>query len=175
MQLKARAEMSAPAEKLRVSFDRFGLLETCPARRSGATADDGPGNADRRWAAILLLLPAVSILREPRALYPYDAETLPGWGLHHYPALQVVYHLGSQLLQAYHFGGYIVGLDVYVDATLVLYALHLHDGIVGPGLQHSVIAPTVRVSGINSPTQRRTPEARRLVDIEGFAVDQHGT
>jgi hypothetical protein len=33
------------------------------------------------------LHPGVRVLRESRSLYPYDAETLPGGRLHHYPAL----------------------------------------------------------------------------------------
>jgi len=41
------------------------------------------------------LVPAVGILREAGALYPYDAEALAGRRLHHHPALQLVHHLGA--------------------------------------------------------------------------------
>ena len=34
---------------------------------------------------------------------------------------------------------------VYVDATFVVHALNLHDGLVGWGLQHTVISAGARV------------------------------
>jgi hypothetical protein len=76
--------------------------------------------------------------------------------------------------QARHFGWDVVGLDVYVNATLVVHALDLHDGLIGWGLQHAVIAAAARMAGVHGATQRLAPEAGGLVDIGGLAVDQHG-
>ena len=58
------------------------------------------------------LVPGIGILREAGTLHLYDAEALVGRRLHHHPALQAVYHLCAQLLQARHFGRDVVGLDV---------------------------------------------------------------
>src|SRR5258708_21647538 len=120
------------------------------------------------------LVPAVGVLRKTGTLYPYDAEALAGRRLHHRPAFEAIHHLGAQLRQARHFGGDIVGLDVYVHATLVIHTLDLHDGLVGRGLQHTVVAAAARMVGIHGATERLAPEAGGPVQIGGPAVDQYG-
>ena len=72
------------------------------------------------------------------------------------------------------FGRDVVSLNVYMDAALVVHALDLHDGLIGWGLQHPVIAAAARMAGVHGATQRLAPEARGLVHIGGLAVDQHG-
>src|SRR5215475_7458960 len=120
------------------------------------------------------LIPAVSILRETRTLHPYDAKTLAGRRLHHHPTPQPAHYLRTQLLQAHHFRGDIVGLDVYVNATLVVHPLDFHNRLVGRRLQHSVIAAAVRMVGVDSAAERLAPKARGLIHVGGIAVDQHG-
>ena len=106
-------------------------------------------------------------------MYPYDAEALACGRLHHDPALKAIHNFRAQLLQARHFGRDVVGLDVYMDATLVLHALDLHDRLVGWGLQHAVVAPAARMLEVHRATECLPPVAGRLVHIGGLAVDQH--
>jgi hypothetical protein len=94
----------------------------------------------------------VGVFRETGTLNPNDAEPLTGGRLHHHPVLQAVHHLGAQLLQARHFGRDVIGLNVYVDAALVVHALDLHDRLVGRGFQHDVIAAAARMFGVNGAT-----------------------
>jgi hypothetical protein len=47
---------------------------------------------------VITLIPAVSVLRKPGTLHPYDAETLTGRRLHHHPPPQTAHHLGAQVL-----------------------------------------------------------------------------
>ena len=96
-------------------------------------------------------------------LYPHDAEALAGGRLHHHPALQALRDLGPQLLQARHFGRNVVGLDVYVDATLVVHALDLHHRLIGQGLQHAVVLAAVRVLRVHGTTERLAPETSCLI------------
>jgi hypothetical protein len=79
----------------------------------------------------LRLLPAIGVFGETRALDTHDAEALAGRRFHHHPALKPICDLGAQLLQPRDFGGNIVGLDVDVDAALMLDALDLPDRFVG--------------------------------------------
>ena len=58
------------------------------------------------------LVPAVGILGESRTLYPDHTESLSCGRLHHDPALKTIHDLSSQLLQASHLGGNVVGLNV---------------------------------------------------------------
>src|ERR1700722_7774561 len=118
-------------------------------------------------------VPAIGILRETGALHPDDAEALTCRRLHHHPAFETFHHLGAQLRQARHFGGNIVGLDVYVDAAFVVDALDFHDGLVGRGLQHAVVSAAARMIEIHGATQSLAPEAGGAVDIGGPAVDQY--
>ena len=76
-------------------------------------------------------VPAIGVLREAGTLYTHDAEALTGGGLHRDPAFQAVHDFGAKRFQAADLRGNIVGLDVKVDAALVLDALDLHDGFVG--------------------------------------------
>ena len=59
--------------------------------------------------------------------------------------------------------------------TLVVHALDLHDGLVGRGFQHAVIAAAARMVWVYGATQRFAPEAGGVVHIGGFTVYQHGT
>ena len=69
------------------------------------------------------LVPAIGVFGETRALDTHDAEALAGRRFHHHPALKPICDLGAQLLQPRDFGGNIVGLDVDVDAALMLNSL----------------------------------------------------
>jgi hypothetical protein len=60
-----------------------------------------------------------------------------------------------------------------MDATLVLHALDLHDGLVGRGLQHAVVAAAARMLEVHGATECLTPVAGGLVHIGGLAVNQH--
>src|SRR5262245_20620240 len=120
-----------------------------------------------------LLVPTVGVLWETGTLYPYDAEALACRRLHHHPALKAVHNLRAQLLQTRHFCRDVVGLDVYVDATLVLHALDLHDQLVRWGLQHAIVAAAAGMLEVHGATECLTPIAGGLVHIGGFAVDQH--
>ena len=77
------------------------------------------------------LIPAVGVLREPRALYPHYAEALAGRRLHDDPALGAIHHRRAQPFEASHLGGNVVGLDVYVHAALVLDAISTTGSSVG--------------------------------------------
>ena len=118
-----------------------------------------------------ILVPSVGVFREAGSLDANDAEPLTGGRLHHHPALQAVDHLGAQFLQASHFGGDVVSLNVQVDAALVVYALDLYDRLVGGGLQHEVVAAAARMTGVNGTTQRSAPEFSGLVYIGSLAID----
>src|SRR5258708_10419741 len=121
-----------------------------------------------------MLIPLVGILRKSGTLNSHDTEALTGGRLHHHPALQAVHDSGTQLFKAAHLGGDVVGLDVDVDAALVLHALNLHDGLVGRGFQHEVVAPASRVLAVYRAAQCLAPEAGGLIKVTGPAVDQHG-
>ena len=54
------------------------------------------------------------------------------------------------------------------------HALNLNDGLVGRSFQHTVIAAAARMFEVHGATQRLAPEARGLVHIGSFAVDQNG-
>ena len=112
-----------------------------------------------------LLVPALGILRETGTLQTYDAEMLAGRRLHHYPALQSADYHGTQLLKACHFSGHVVGLDIDVNATLVVHPLDLHDRLVGRGHEHSVISAAVRMVSVNYTAERLAPKARGLVNV----------
>src|SRR6185312_16661879 len=71
--------------------------------------------------------PAADVLREARTLHADDAEALTGGRLHHHPTLQAIDHRSAQLLQPRHLGWDVVGLDVDVDAALMVHALDLDD------------------------------------------------
>ena len=60
------------------------------------------------------------------------------------PAVRQFY-LPAELLQARHFGGDVMGLDVEVNATFVIHLLDLHDGFVGRGFQHAIGAASARM------------------------------
>src|SRR6185437_14717658 len=116
--------------------------------------------------------PGVGVLGIARPLHPHYAEPLTGGRLHHDPTLQALDDRGAELLEAPDFRGNVVGLDVEVDATFVLHALDLHDGLVRRRLQHPIVTAAARVLGVDRPAERLRPEARSRVDIGGIAVDQ---
>src|SRR5262249_5230207 len=134
----------------------------------------GSGYTTRRAPPVPALLPAVGVLREAGTLDPHDAEALPRGRLHHDPALQALGHRSAQLLQTRHLGRDVVGLDVEMDAALMLHALDLHDGLVGRRLQHAVVAAAAGMPEVHRPPQRRAPEAGGRGHIAGLTVDQHG-
>src|SRR6185437_13829956 len=117
-------------------------------------------------------VPAVRVLRKAGPLDPHDAEALAGGRLHHDPALQAVHDLRAQLLEASHLGGNIVGFDVEVYAAFVADALDLHDGLIGRGLQHEVVAATARMIRVHGPAEGVGPEAGGRLQVRGIAVDQ---
>src|SRR5262249_29003132 len=85
---------------------------------------------------------------EARALYPHDAEALPGRCLHYDPALQAIHHRRAKLFDAPHFGRNIVGLNVDVCAALMLDLLDFDD------LQDRRLAPGVGSTGTNFRRER---------------------
>lgn len=111
---------------------------------------------------------------EARALDLDDAEALAGRRLHHHPAIEPARDLGAQLLEARDLGGDVVGLDVDVDAALMLDALNLHDRLVGRRLEHAVGAAAHRMRAVDGTAQGFRPKARRRVHIGDLAIDQHG-
>src|SRR5882724_12080051 len=117
--------------------------------------------------------PAADVLRETRTLHPDDAEALTGGRLHHHPTLQAIDHRSAQLLQARHLGWDVVGLDVDVDAALMVHALDLDDGLVHRGLQHAVVAAAAGMLEVHRATQRLAPETGGRVNIGGPTVDQY--
>lgn len=116
--------------------------------------------------------PAVGVLREPRALHADGAEPLARGRLNHHPAVQAVHHHRAQLLQAHHLGRNVIGLDVDVDAALLLHVLDLHDGLVWWRRQHAVVAAAGRMLQVHRAAQRLAPEPG--VHVGSPAVDQHG-
>src|SRR5579859_551308 len=62
-----------------------------------------------------------------------------------------------------------------MDPALVLDALDLHDGLIGRGLEHAVIAARAGVLGIHRPAQRLRPESRGLVYIGCAAIYEQST
>jgi hypothetical protein len=118
------------------------------------------------------LVPTVGVFWETRTLYSHDAKALPSGRQHHDPTLQAVDHPSAQLLQASHLSGDVVGFNVYVNPTLVVHALDLHDRLAGRRLQHSVIAASARVLEIDRATKCIAPETGGLVRIGCIAVDQ---
>ena len=107
-------------------------------------------------------------------MHSYDAETLAGGSLHHYPTLQALDHLGAQSLEARHLGGNVIALNVDVNATFMVHALDLHNGFVGRSLQHAVISASTRMIGVYRTAQRLTPEAGSFLNSGGLTVDQDG-
>jgi hypothetical protein len=107
----------------------------------------------------------MDVLRETGTLYPHYAETLARRGLHHDPTLQTVHHPGAQFLQAVHLSFNVIGFNVYVNATLVVHALYLHERLIRRGLQHAVIAPCARVLRVYRSTERFGPEVSRFVHV----------
>src|SRR5690348_11003896 len=97
---------------------------------------------------------------------------LPARRLHHDPTRQFLHHFRAELLQALHFGGDIVGLDVDVHAALVVHPLDLHDGLVRRGLQHSIVTAAAGVFRIHGSAEGRGPEPSSCVQVFGLAVDQ---
>src|SRR5262245_6221897 len=86
------------------------------------------------------LVPASGVFRKTGTLHAHDAESLAGGRLHHDPALESAHDRGSQFRQSCDFGRDVIGLDVDVDAALVIHALDLHDRLVGWRFEHQVIA-----------------------------------
>src|SRR6185295_11991504 len=84
------------------------------------------------------LVPALGVLRKTGALHSDYAEALAGGRLHHHPALEAVHDLGAEFRQTCDFRRNIVGLNVDVDAALVIDALDLHDGLIGWRFEHQV-------------------------------------
>jgi len=119
-------------------------------------------------------VPPIRVFRETRALHPHNAEALPSRRLHHDPTLQAVYDSGTEPLEAGHLGRYVIGLDIYVDATLVAHALNLHDGLIRWGLEHAVIAAGTRVIGVDRTTECLCPELSCVVHIGAITVDEQG-
>src|SRR5262245_28519008 len=66
------------------------------------------------------LFPGIGVLWETGTLHPYDAEALASWRLHHHPAIQAIDYPGTQFLQTRDFGMDVVGLNVQVDAAVVV-------------------------------------------------------
>ena len=89
-------------------------------------------------------MPGICVLRKAGTLHPHDAESLASRRLHHNPALQSIHDLSAQCLQARHFSRDVVSLNIQVDATVVVYALDLHDRLVGrlPGWSLSTGRPS---------------------------------
>src|ERR1700678_3893508 len=119
--------------------------------------------------------PTVRVLRESRSLYSYDAEALPGGCLHHYPALQAIYNLRTQRLEARDLSGNVVAFNVDVYPTFMVHTLDLDYGFIGRSLQHVVISASTWVIGVYRATQRSTPEAGGFLYGGGLTVDQRGT
>src|ERR1700758_28392 len=65
------------------------------------------------------LFPTIGILREPWALYSHHTEPLPAGRLHHHPAFEAINHLSTQLLQARHLGGNVIGFNVDMNPALM--------------------------------------------------------
>jgi hypothetical protein len=120
----------------------------------------------------IALIPAICILGKPWALHAYDAESLPGGGLHYHPTLQAVNDSGTQSFQAIYLGRDVICFDVDVNPAFVVDALNLHDRFVGRRLQHTVVAASTWVIGINRTAQCLSPKARGLINIRCVAVNQ---
>jgi hypothetical protein len=119
-------------------------------------------------------VPAVGVLGEARTLDLDDAEALAGRRLHHHPAREPARDPGAQVLEPRDLGFDVVGLDVDVDAALVLDALNLDDRLAGRRLEHAVGAAAHRMGAVDRAAERFRPEARRRVDVGDLAIDQHG-
>src|SRR5262249_61785883 len=111
---------------------------------------------------------------EARALYPHDAEALPGRCLHYDPALQAIHHRRAKLFDAPHFGRNIVGLNVDVRAALMLDPLDFDEHLVRTSFQHAVIVAAHWMTKIYRTAEGGSPEAGGLVQVCGLAVDEHG-
>src|SRR5262249_37896310 len=111
---------------------------------------------------------------EARALYPHDAEALPGRCLHYDPALQAIHHRRAKLFDAPHFGRNIVGLNVDVRAALMLDPLDFDEHLVRTSFQQAVIVAAHWMTKIYRTAEGGSPEAGGLVQVCGLAVDEHG-
>src|SRR5262245_38872296 len=145
------------------------------SRRSatGSTSiGSAPGTASEQVVGGIASIPAVRILREAGALHADDAESLARGRLHHNPPLQSGNDPSTQLLQAGDLGGKVVGLDVDVDAALVLYPLKLDDRLVGWRLEHHVVATGPRMGSVDRSPEGFRPKPCSLLDVGRIAVDQ---
>ena len=120
------------------------------------------------------LCPTIRVLRESGSLYSYDAETLPGGRLHHYPTLEAIHDLRAESLKAGHLGWNVIALNIDVHTAFVAHTLDLHYGFIGRSLQHAVITASTRMIGVYRTTQRLTPEASSFLNGGGLTVDQDG-
>lgn len=107
-------------------------------------------------------------------MYSYDAEALSGWRLHHHPPLQAIDNLRAQRLKACDFSGYVVALNIDVNATFMLDALDLDNGFVEGSLQHVVLSASAGVTWIQGTTQRPAPEVSSFLYRGVLAVDENG-
>lgn len=122
--------------------------------------------------SLIALIPAICILGKSWALHAYDAESLPGRGLHYHPTLQAANDTGTQSFQAGYFSRDVICFDVDVNPAFVLDALNLHNGLLGRRLQHTVVAACTRVIRIYCTAQCLSPKARGLIDIRCIAINQ---
>ena len=123
-------------------------------RESGFGGMSGDGRlwiGPEKWAA-LFLRPGVRILRKSRSLYTYDAEALSGWRFHHHPSLQAIHDLRAQRLKARDLSGYIVALNIDMNAAFMVHTLYLNNRFVGRSLQHIIISASTWVIGIQRAT-----------------------
>ena len=121
------------------------------------------------WIA---LIPAICILSKSWSLHAYDAESLPGRGLHYHPTLQAINDTGTPSFQASYFSRDVICFDVDVNPAFVVDTLNLHNGFVGWRLQHTVVAASTWVIGIYCSAQCLSPKARGLINIRCVAVNQ---
>jgi hypothetical protein len=62
-------------------------------------------------------------------------------------------------------------VSISMWTTFVIHPLDLHDGLIGWGRQHAVIAAAVGMLEVHGATQRFTPEASGLIHVRSLAVD----
>src|SRR5437764_2941585 len=156
------------------------VLKTGPVTRSGsATAAESsrcpPRAGDESAHATPPLGPHIRVLLpgERSALRVHDAETLARRRLHHDPALDVRNATGAEHLEAARLGLEVVGLDVEMDAALMLDLLYEQDRLARVGIQQAIQRIALGF-GPPAASKRATPELRSGVEIGGLAIEDEG-
>ncbi len=117
-----------------------------------------------------LIPPDIRVLLEIGPLRADDAKSLTRRRLHDPPSADFGNPLGTELLKSIGLRLDIVGLDVKVNSALVWHSLHEDFHFVRRTFERAVQLGRIR-SALRSPTDGRSPEPGRCVDVLCPAID----